>query len=54
MGMAIAYQIITQRHGGSLQCMDAPGHFVAFLACHTENFELKLTHDGKRCYYIWV
>lgn len=31
MGMAIAYQIITERHGGSLQCMDAPGRGAKFV-----------------------
>lgn len=26
MGMAISYQIIVEKHGGSLKCLDTPGH----------------------------
>lgn len=30
MGLAISYQIITQRHGGSLQCISSPGEGAEF------------------------
>ncbi|MEH1925446.1 ATP-binding protein [Nostoc sp.] len=31
MGLSISYQIITDRHGGSLQCISSPGHGAEFI-----------------------
>ena len=31
MGLAISYQIITERHGGSLECISQPGQGAEFL-----------------------
>ena len=31
MGMSISYQIITERHGGSLECISTPGQGTTFL-----------------------
>ena len=31
MGLAISYQIITQKHGGSLECISQPGVGAEFI-----------------------
>lgn len=31
MGLAISYQIITERHGGSLECISQPGQGAKFV-----------------------
>ncbi|MEH2434496.1 MAG: ATP-binding protein [Nostoc sp.] len=31
MGLSISYQIITEKHGGSLQCISAPGQGAEFV-----------------------
>ena len=31
MGLSISYQIVTQRHGGSLQCISSPGEGAEFI-----------------------
>lgn len=31
MGLSISYQIITDRHGGSLQCISFPGGGAEFI-----------------------
>lgn len=31
MGLSISYQIITERHKGSLKCISAPGHGAEFI-----------------------
>ncbi|MCY7392927.1 MAG: histidine kinase, partial [Leptolyngbyaceae cyanobacterium CAN_BIN12] len=31
MGMAISYQIITEKHGGKLECLSSPGKGAAFM-----------------------
>ncbi|MEH2064582.1 MAG: ATP-binding protein [Nostoc sp.] len=33
MGLAISYQIITERHGGSLECISQPGVGAEFIIC---------------------
>ena len=33
MGLAISYQIITERHGGSLECISHPGVGAEFIIC---------------------
>ncbi len=31
MGLSISYQIITEKHGGSLQCISSPGQGTEFV-----------------------
>jgi signal transduction histidine kinase len=31
MGLAISYQIITERHGGSVECISQPGQGTEFV-----------------------
>ena len=31
MGLSISYQIVTEKHGGSLECRSAPGQGATFL-----------------------
>jgi signal transduction histidine kinase len=31
MGLSISYQIVTERHGGSLRCLSAPGEGTEFI-----------------------
>ncbi|WP_242059070.1 ATP-binding protein [Nostoc linckia] len=31
MGLSISYQIITEKHGGSLQCVSLPGQGAEFI-----------------------
>ncbi|WDD35371.1 sensor histidine kinase [Nostoc sp. UHCC 0926] len=31
MGLSISYQIITEKHGGSLQCISSPGQGAEFV-----------------------
>ncbi|MGB3204550.1 MAG: ATP-binding protein, partial [Crinalium sp.] len=31
LGMSISYQIVTEKHGGSLQCISAPGEGTEFI-----------------------
>ncbi|MEH1823667.1 MAG: HAMP domain-containing sensor histidine kinase [Nostoc sp.] len=33
MGLAISHQIITERHGGSLECISQPGVGAEFIIC---------------------
>lgn len=31
MGLSISYQIITQKHGGTLECVSSPGNGTEFI-----------------------
>lgn len=43
MGMAIAYQIVVDQHGGSLKCLSQPGEGVAF------RLDLPVTQQANHC-----